>query len=466
MKAKRLYEDILSSPPKYWGRHPEFARKHRENECKIKRIMAGESEEDTWPLHFGEEVCISKFKNPLYPEVTLIPRSQNINTVDEWGDAIGIMETNFPFSSYNFYVDYFEERNPVFYELWHADAFFRLCGILQLQCLVPPRPDDWNGEKVSYLMPQFHHSRGLHSLITAILMEIVLARNGFSYQERIPMVIAAGCHDIATPAGGDSIMRLGSELDEEKNFIWTMKKNGLSKRWQKEFGFDLEKASQWINGKGVIGKLLDAVDKMAYTAIDCYYFGGMREGDVRKHCQKYPLVMDIWQDIRLTPNEQNVYFVNPDNLFNFLMLRAYEFRDLLLNPYSRALDFLLERLVRPLYEKEIITRKNLLTWEDKTLWSILQYNYPERDLWFLLEPEEMDWEAYETEQEMHNTVLKLGDRIDHTEHIKGFSSGLDWLVINKEGQLKPLKEAISKKKVKIIEEVVESTKGYYVYYYK
>lgn len=52
------------------------------------------------------------------------------------------------------------------------------------------------------------HSRD-YSILTAALMEVILARNGFSKNERDAAVLTAACHDIAMPAGGN----LTQEID-------------------------------------------------------------------------------------------------------------------------------------------------------------------------------------------------------------------------------------------------------------
>jgi len=115
--------------------------------------------------------------------------------------------TVFPFSSADFYVDL--EEQGLFHEFGRSEAFSRLGGISQLGYLVPPRPEEWDKNvSIAYLLPQFSHTRWIHSLIAAILIEIVLARNGFSEKERGPVVLTAGCHDIAIPAGGDSVKRV------------------------------------------------------------------------------------------------------------------------------------------------------------------------------------------------------------------------------------------------------------------
>ena len=411
---------------------------------------------------FGEEMSLLNFADASHPEVFVIPRDRYLFVVDEWGDAIGFERTVFPFSSTDFYVD--AEKEGVFQELLKSNAFFRLGKIEQLGYLVPPRPEEWDKNiSIAYLVPQFHHTRWIHSLIAAILMELILSREVFSREERAPMVLAAGYHDVATPAGGDSIKRVNPEsLSEEKNFAWILEYYGLAERWKKQFGFNLALATNWVQGRGVIGNLLDVVDKISYTALDCYYLGLIREGQVRNLCLSHPLVMDVWQDIRFTPDRTNFAFCDPERLFWFLLLRAYEYQEFLFNPYSRALDLFLKRLVQPLYEKGMITKEQLLTHGNDWLQQVLSEYYPQ-EVKCYIEPEELSWTKLRTAKEQQEFCQKLGDRVDHTEHITGFSTGLDWLVFNKERTV-ALRKIIDREKIDLLEEVVASTQGYYVYF--
>jgi len=299
--------------------------------------------------------------------------------------------------------------------------------------------------------------------LVAILIELILARNGFSQEERAPIVLTAGCHDIATPAGGDSIKRVDPKsLHEEEGFAWVLERHGLSQRWAEQFGFNLAVAKDWVKGKRLFGRLLDATDKLAYTALDCYYVGLQRPGQIRNLCLKYPLIMDVWQDIQFTPDRSRFFFTQTERLFQFLLLRAYEFQELLFNPYSRTLDLFLKKLVRPLYKRGIITKEQLLTQSDEWFERTLNKYYPQ-EIKCYIEPEELAWKKFATARERQEFCQKSGVKVDHLERIAGFTTGLDWLTF-KGGKIIPLRQAVSRTKVRLLEEVMASTRGYYVYY--
>ncbi len=474
MKAMKIIDDITkfrSPAPFNFGQHPDFDfRKYQRDACPVlKKRERAKTLEDAERriyefLEIAEErkVSISEYFNPLHPDVFLIPRNRFSFLVDECDDDIGFERTIFPFSSFDFYTD-IDKQGSIFYELCHNVAFQRLNGISQLGYLVPPRPREWDKNiSIAYLIPQFHHSRWEHSLLVAMIMEIVLARNGFFKEERAPVVLAAGFHDIAITAGGDSVKRVDPKnLGEEKNFAWVIKRYGLDKRWKEQFGFNLAAAEGWVAGKEAFGQLLDFIDKICYTSLDCFHLGVQRKGKVRTLCLKYPLVMDVWQDI-VALDKSRFVFSNPENLFRFLLLRAYEYQELLFNPYSRALDLFLKKLVLPLYRKRIITREQLLEKDDNWLQQLLEKYYPRKVKWYI-EPEKLSWKKFKTEREQRIFCRELGRRLDHAEHLFKFNPGLDFPVLD-QGRVMPLREAIPQEKVRLLENIAASMKGYYVYY--
>lgn len=433
--------------PQMFGSHPEFP----------KGFLS-----EIWPLR--KTLSIKEFYNPEHPEIFLIPRSDFLEVLDDFYDPLGLEITNFPFSSFDFFIDFENNENGVFYSLAKNSAFWRLGGISQLGYLVPNKDEkDFDHQKIYYITPTFPHSRWIHSLITAILAEVVLARNNFPPEARAPFVLAAGSHDIATPAGGDSIMRMSKELSEERNYSWILKYYGLDKIWEKEFNFDLKAAQGWIFGKGFLGHLLNILDRISYTCLDCYYLGYQKNNAVRAFCNRHPLVMDIWQDIAFSEELETFYFKKPEKLYNFLYLRALEHSELLFDPRSRALDFYLEKYTRKLYEKGVITNINLLTNNDEWLRLTLEKNFPE-EFKSLLSPDILSWKKFKTEKEMADFCSEMDPRkIDHTDHIKGFKLGIDWLVESK-GEVVKLEDCFDKDRIQQLKAIVESTKGYYVYY--
>jgi hypothetical protein len=447
-------------PPRGFSQHPLLMRRLQTVNARAAKMSNPSAGLD---LMLGKYVNVTEFADPRHPDVFIIPRDRHMRVVDPDGEAIGFMETVLPFSSTNFWTEFFDS-DSVFTEWYRAPEVFRLGGISQLGYLVPPRPIDWLDDvSLCYLVPQFTHTRWIHSLVVAFLMEVTLARNGFSLLERQPMVLTGGCHDIAMPAGGDSIKYLDrAAFDEETNFSAVMQQSGLAERWQQMFGLDLEQAAAWVRNEGVIGKLLDVCDKLSYTAIDCYSLGSMRNSNVRELCVTYPLVMDVWQDIQFNQDRTGFGFKHPERLLHFALLRAYEHTDLLQNPYSRAMDTHLEQVARPFYEAGVITKEQLLRENDDWLLRRLTSLAPER-MGYILEPEKLRFRRFESETASLAFQSSLGDRLVHTDEVRGFRAGLHWPVWHK-GEIVTLEQALDPVEVRRLQELQSSTRGFYVYY--
>jgi hypothetical protein len=407
----------------------------------------------------SSEVPLGKFFSAVHPEIYLIPQDARFSVVDDFGDPVGFFQFPMPFSSFSFYAD-FDLKDGVFSALYHEPLFHRMGGISQLGFLCSPRPANISEKtKIFYCIPHFPHTRWGHSFLTGILAELVLARNGFPKIMRDPFVLAAACHDIAMPAGGDSVMRIDPEhLSEENNFRWVLERDGLAAQWAKEFGFDILEAEKWIHNLEPFGKLLDVIDKIAYTAHDAHYVSCISGGRVYRYCSQHQLVMDVWQDIRF--DGEDVWFTSASNLFDFLLLRAYLHCDIYFNPRSRALDYVLFNQVRKYYKPEM--RDQLLSWNDEQLLMWLEgkggIGGPASS------PDDLVWEKFEKEEEAALFARSV-QRLSHIDHVKPFKTGLDWLVANGRQQTK-LRFVIPKRKVVQLESLSKRHSGWYVYYFQ
>ena len=437
-----------------FGAHPDYIKDYLN---KMSLYCQGKCNH---PL-LDDGVNVKEFYNALHPEVYILPRNRYFNLVDEWEDNISLEIIRLPFSSFDFWIN--EESKGLFSEIKNNEAFCRLGLISQLGYLVPPLDEkDKHYTNISYIVPIFPHTRWIHSLLTGVLTEIILAKNQFSFFERAPVVLAAALHDIATTAGGDSVMRISPELREEENFSEVIKRNGWSQVLKSKYGFDLKAAADWVKGKGLYGQLLDVVDKISYTALDCFYLGDQKNGAVRQFCLKNPLIMDVWQDIRI--NDREVYFSDTERLYNFLLLRGFEHKELLYDPRCRTLDFFLTLKVGTLYRQGIITKEDLLNSDNYWLEKVLEIHFP-NNFKAYISPDDYGWKKFKTQAEQEKFIKSVGDNFDHAEYIKGFNTGLDWKVKDR-GKLLSLREVIGKEKAEKLEQINQVIKGYCVYYKK
>jgi hypothetical protein len=312
-------------------------------------------------------------------------------------------------------------------------------------------------------MPFYRHTRFEHQLIAGLIAALVLARNGFSYAERTPVVLTVMSHDIAMPAGGDSIKRIDSAaFDEETNYANMIRASGLASLWQKKCGFDIDQAASWVKGRGTMGFLLDICDKISYTLLDCFHISLADSNLISDYCSRYPFIGDLWQDIRFTPDRQKIYFEDPERLYRFLYLRGLEHRDVLWNPRCRAFDFFMTTYAGELYKKGIITRQDLLTKDDGWLFWVLKRNYP--DIWQACQTPDIFCSRKFADRKKFERYCQLigAERIDHFEHIKPFKTGLDWPV-RIGAEIKPLMDAIDRNAAKNLAQMASKVSGHAIY---
>lgn len=462
-----MLERQIRRPPRFFGLPPAFAedvrkcdKLSRREPDLLKRMM----------LFMGPRVNIKNFYDSRHPSVYVIKDNKRMEVVDNFGCNVGFERQRLHFSSSSLFVD--RDDSWVFSELNH-EAFWRLGDIPQLGYLIAPHAKNQNfyrkqGVEIGFLMPQFSHTRWIHSLFVGALGDAILGRNGFTKEERAPMVLAFLCHDIAMPAGGDSIKRLDKNmLDEEINFAWVLRRYGLDKKWKEKYGFDLKQAAAWVQNKGAIGKLLDFCDKLDYTSRDCFYLGDQLNGKVRKYCLEKPLFADVWEDIRFTRDHSGFAFISAERLYDFLMARALEHLELLMNPEARIMDFYLGKLVKPLWERKIITKEQLLTWNNAQLEKVLSDFYCQKNiLGPLFTPAEYRRRKFKTAKGMADFCSE--HQVDHAEHLKGFKTGLDWDVFTDTtlGETDSLKNVLSPEKVQSLQDISDACRGFYAYWYE
>lgn len=411
----------------------------------------------------GKKVSIESFYNALHPEVYIIPGSCHIMVVEaEWEMSEVVAPIyGLPFSSSRFYVNE-DLKSGLFNSFMKTKAFNRLADINQLGFLVPPKNvGSFPDEMINFLMPVFYHKRWEHSLLVAVMIYVLLSRNNFPQEIISAAVLAAASHDIATPAGGDSVKRIDPKnLDEEKNYTFAVKRYGLDKEWKK-FGFVLGKAQEWIEGRGLIGRLIDIIDKISYTSLDCCHLADLRIGNVKGFLKKNPLVMNVWEDIRFEGD--GIYFADPKRLYDFLVLRALEHTELLYCGYCRTFDYLLFKKVKGLYEKKVVTREDLLDWGDNWLQAVIEKHVGRMDL--TLCPEETSCVRFKSEAKAKEFFEKCGRFADHIDHVEKFQTGLDWKV-TRGSEIIPLHEVISREKASFLQNLSADIESWYIYYTK
>jgi len=238
--------------------------------------------------------------------------------------------------------------------------------------------------------------------------------------------------------------------------------------WQSQFGFDVDQAHAWVNNEGSLGFLLDVVDKLSYVALDCFHTGFFVNGDIRQLCIDKPLVLDVWQDIHVSPDRSQWGFADPMRSYWFLLLRAYEHRELLFNPNSRFLDTHVAKFVAPLYRSGKISAATLRSWTDDDLIRFLEQRYAHHEISpRLVKPGSFNWKRFHSPEKRSQFLQTCGHAIDHCEDCTGFTTGYDWPVFTDKTfkHNAPLHSFLKPQLVDLLQNQSRMIEGYYVYWY-
>ncbi|MDD5730950.1 MAG: hypothetical protein PHN57_07490 [Candidatus Omnitrophica bacterium] len=256
----------------------------------------------------------------------------------------------------------------------------RLNNIRQLASLHGPivTEEEWR----EYPM-DFTHTRYHHSLDVCAIATLIGERCGLSDQQLKTLRVAAQSHDALTPAGGDSLKAIDPDaFNEDTHFSEVFKRRG----WpglRDRYNLREDELAEIILGKGLLGRILDASDKLAYTGFDTEQFlSRNRPGGFA--CDRFEVEYDriVWL-LKANPypcsvwecaEQQNgeLVFTDEERFADFLRLRALMFKILYANAAARFMEagFVTE-VAKVLYQDGIITRKKLLLMVDLMLFEIM-----------------------------------------------------------------------------------------------
>lgn len=339
------------------------------------------------------------------------------------------------------------------WKLTGSYQFNRLHGIRQLSIL---SDCDNNGCKAI-----FEHTRAWHSLTTAKLNEKVLIANNAT-DEQIRIGILGGIlHDIAMPAGGDATKILNREKLEEEDF-WN-ETIGLS-------GNTVNAIDEVIKNKGILGIIQDINDRISYTFTDLFALGKEFNGlDIVM--KKYPYLGDIYKDIEIDWQKEEVYFINPDRLGSFLKIRAILNSNVYRQEINQLRDLKFVSLIRPFFSEdenkpeEILTPKKLRRMTDNQLMEYLATKYKTSEVLFLRDltnwkPEHILTYRLDQNEEVVKKAEELknnGKRDVFIAKNEGFKTAVNYLVKTKNGESMKYEE-YNPKSAKEINNISEASK--------
>jgi len=230
---------------------------------------------------------------------------------------------------------------------------------------------------------KFGHTRFQHSLEVSAYGMLIGYRCELSPNDMTLLEVATESHDALTPAGGDTLKAIDPvAFDEDEHYAQLFQ----SPDWvglRDHFKLSEEKLTQTILGKGLLGSILDAADKLAYTGTDAREFLGRNwprgfaweefedsyEG-IQSIVRNDPYPCSVWECTKRIGDE--LVFTDQDRLANFLRLRAFMFNILYANASARFLEAgLMAQVTKILYQEGTLTKEKLLSMTDEQLFMVL-----------------------------------------------------------------------------------------------
>lgn len=299
---------------------------------------------------------------------------------------------------------------------------------------------------------------------------LILANNGFKAHDIALTQVAAVSHDSLTPAGGDTTKGVDqAAFDEDKNYADLFKNLPADQRrdWQQimtKWNLSEEKLAEIVQGKGVLGRVLDIADKISYVANDVHQYLNMSilpdtvvaQPDFQKIeslASRKDAVCGLWSDV-VVDGEQ-VYFSSPERLADFLVLRGLMFRNLYQNPQARtARHVLLSATTQALYRTGKVNSAEFINLIDDhlvknigtELWGEGEADF--RDLASDKLPIRRE-ECY-TKVQAIDIMRELGkENLIVVEHWAGTSDGSKLLTKGSDGKIAPVREVLPELKAEL-----------------
>ncbi len=343
----------------------------------------------------------------------------------------------------------------------------------------------------SFLFKPYPHEREDHTWGVTMTADEMAQRNGISGTKLTTLRFATLLHDIATPAGGDTVKAIDKEaLDEEthwRDVVGYRGKSLINKR-----GVDLQDIDRILKNEGTLGQLLDAADIITYVTKDVYNILGPHQSrlnsdydllNIRMILAKNPLIGNIYKDVGIEQTTGDIYFNNPDNLFDFLKIRAILHKNSYMHPLNMGRDMIVGELVTPYYSRtdtNKLTPKKLRDISDAELMNFLgakykttllgDYKAPDwmplgEGLTSLLINTYVQYEKVDSLEEAARIADQLeesGQTIVGLKNVRPFKTDTHFKVATENG-IAPFKEAYAER-VKEIDDMAQSVGGSYVFY--
>lgn len=372
------------------------------------------------------------------------------NKNDECGGSLfGSYLVDIPLASDYFVIDPCGQLAKIF----ETKLFRRQEGISQLQFLI--HEDKLNSAELSPRL--FQHQRSEHARLATCLGVAILLQHSVAIEEVLRFAVTAAYHDCATPAGGDTVIRLNrKELCEEKNFSSVMHGAGMDRVFV-DFAFEIKEAQAFICGHGMYGQLLDFVDKLSYTLLDVHYsikMNALTTG-IAGCVSKNAFFGNVWKDVALL--KSTLSFLSARRLHNFLLIRALMHDGLYRNPAWRKLEVVYTKAIQNDLKRGVVTCEQLMRNDDRLLETTYDYSS------MVKKAKKIGYRSFKESCRALRFIKLVGDRLVYMEEMTPFKTGLSWLV--KRGDIfRPLHDNLHHGQSANLEQLARHRQGWHLYF--
>ncbi len=253
-------------------------------------------------------------------------------------------------------------------------GLWRLQGVRQLATLHPPNQAVCPAEPHPC---RFAHTRLLHVSNVCALITLMANNAELPAWQTRHAKVAALAHDKLTPAHGDAVKMIDPPSFDEDANVRQAFADAKAEAFLKRHSLDVDLLVRAIQGGGVLGRLLNIADKIAYVADDVVnYLAACDPNGSADYKRAYlemaafvgerRLVCGLWDCVRLSTGQ--AYFEDAARLADFLTLRAMAFRDIYRSASMRHYEVFIDRVVvGHLYRAGQLTAADLLRMADTEL---------------------------------------------------------------------------------------------------
>jgi hypothetical protein len=354
-------------------------------------------------------------------------------------------------------------------------GLFRLGNIRQLSFLHDPVVHNVESTSIGML---FGHTRLGHSLDVAAVAVLIAVNNRIFGQLRRTLRVGATSHDALTPAGGDTTKLIDPPaFDEDANYANLLVGDGWE-ALREHYGLSAELLTDTVQGRGVLGAILDIADKVAYVARDASLYLGRYApsgpvmypagyADVRAVIARRRFVCGVWDSVRV--HGGSVFFEDGERLADFLLLRALLFRELYHHPGSRFLEYLVSRVVvQWLYDTGKLRRETLLRMTDGHLeylvGEIIGESFRTTMISGIDHPRVETFDSLDAALRREHELRTNGTEVTLVDEFNPPAKSGTRLLVQRRGSILPFAEAHAERAAEI-ERIIRPEQPFRLYYY-